>query len=78
MSKFIKNIGNCRWNGIGVDLYENKDGSARINFDKNGRNLPKRTQLKFKSTDAASEFIERKKGSNGVNTIINIIEYAGI
>ncbi len=78
MAKFIKSIGKVRYNGIGADLYENKDGTATIRFDKNMSALPRKSFLKFGSLNNAEEFIENSKGSNGLNTLINILNKAGI
>lgn len=72
-SEFIRNIGQCRWNGIGADLYENQDGTATIRFDKNGSDLPRKTWQKFDSVDDAVIHIERHQGSNGLSTLINIL-----
>lgn len=78
MSKFIRNIGKVRWNGLSADLYEKKDGTASIRFEKYGTELPRRTNLLFNSLELAESFIEKKAGSNGLNTLINIIEHAEV
>ena len=75
---FIRNIGMARLNGFGADLYENTNGTASIRFDKNTNPLPSRTNLIFDSLELAEEFIERNKGSNGVNTLNNILMKADI
>jgi len=78
MSEFIKSIGNARYNGFGADLYENKNGSATIRFDKNTRNLPKKHWLTFSSLEDAEKFIEIKQGSSGFNTLVSILNAAEI
>ena len=71
---FIKNIGKVRFNGLGADLYENKNGTATIRFDKNCTALPKKTYLCFDDLVKAEAFIESKEGSDGLNTLINILD----
>ena len=75
---FIRSIGNVRFNGIGADLYENKDKTACICFDKLTHDLPGYLDLQFKSLIDAELFIECKKGSNGLNTLINILNVSNV
>ncbi|MGI2228109.1 hypothetical protein [Shewanella frigidimarina] len=80
MSKatFIKNIGGCRWNGYGADLYQNPDLSASIRFDKLTHPLPYKYNLKFNNVDDANEFIEDNKGNNGLQTLRAILDKSDI
>jgi hypothetical protein len=73
MTTFIKNIGNCRWNGFGADLYENNCGSAYIAFNKNTKELPPQTCIRFENLDEALAYINRHKGSSGLNTLRNVL-----
>jgi len=74
MSTLIRSIGKVRFNGLGADLYENKNGTASIKFDKNCTQLPKRTNLCFDNLGKAETFIESKQGSNSLNTLVNILD----
>ena len=78
MSEFIRSVGMVRFGGIGADLYENKNGTASIRFDMNTRSLPKKTHLTFDDIEKAESFIESKKGGNGLNTLINIIDFSDV
>lgn len=73
MSKYIRNIGKCRYNGLGCDLYENKDSSATLRFSKNANMFHHKTSQKFDSLSDAEDYIERNEGSSGLNTLINIL-----
>ncbi len=77
-ASFVKNIGKVRFNGFSADLYENKDGSASIRFDKYTKSLPSKTFLNFSSLTLADTFIKSKEGSNGLNTLFNILDFANI
>jgi hypothetical protein len=72
-----KNIGNCRLNGIGFDLYERKDGTATIVPDKNTRQLPRKNWMKFGSWESAEKWIEVRceglEGASRVNKLIDIL-----
>lgn len=62
MSKFIRSIGSMYVNRQGVDLYENKDGSATLRPTKiGGHDLPIVFWKKFNSIDDAESFIEEMK-----------------
>lgn len=78
MSTFIKSIGGVRFNNLGADLYENNNGTATIRFDKLTHDLPKKHWMKFDSLESAEQFIEKKQGSNRLNTLINVIESANL
>lgn len=74
----IRNIGKARLNGYGADLYENKDGSASIRFDRNTHPLPHKTNISFDSLELAEKFINENEGINGVSTLNNILMKADI
>jgi hypothetical protein len=54
----IRAIGGCRVNGIGFDLYVNRDGSATIKPEKQGTPLPKRYWMHFTDLESAERYIE--------------------
>jgi len=54
---FVRNIGGCRVNSIGLDLHQNADLSATIRLDKNGAEFPRKTWACFGSIEQAEEFI---------------------
>ena len=58
MSTFIRTISKTRYNSIGFDVYENKDGSATIRPEKLGHDLPSKHWVKFDSLNAIEKFIE--------------------
>jgi hypothetical protein len=64
MSEFIRSIGNCRVNGIGFDLYENKDDTATIRPNRLGADFPNRSWIKFDSVESAEAAIDHIAGED--------------
>lgn len=60
MSKFIKSVGKARYNGIGFNMYANKDGSVSIRPHSANTlaDYPKKFWLKFESEEKADEYID--------------------
>ncbi|WP_045860290.1 hypothetical protein [Teredinibacter purpureus] len=59
MSKFIRSIGKCAVNGIGFDIYENKNGSATIRPTKMNSDLPRKFWKTFDGADKLESFIDQ-------------------
>lgn len=77
-AKFLRSIGNVRWNGYGADLYLNADYSASIRFDKLTHPLPPKYNMKFSSLEEAENFIDANAGLSGLQTLRNILDKSDI
>ena len=81
MSTFIRSIGNCYIARFGLDLYENKNGSATIRPTKQGGyNLPSRNWIRFNSLQDAENTIDSIAGedSSGADRLYKLLVHFGI
>ena len=74
MSTFQRSIGNCTLNGIGFDLYENKNGSAAVRPVNRTVDFPRKHWLTFDSLAAAERSIDSAAGvdTEGAQRVRNL------
>lgn len=70
MSKFIRIIGNCSFNGFGFDIYKNNNGTATIRPTKFGNHMPTKTWVTYDSLDNLENSVNQICGeATGVDRV---------
>ncbi|HBF46199.1 MAG TPA: hypothetical protein DDW91_06865 [Shewanella frigidimarina] len=71
MATYIRTIAKIRFNNVGFDIYENKNGTATIRPENLGSDFPKSKWIDFDSLEELEEFIDGL-GMTGVSLIAHL------
>lgn len=75
MSKFIRSIGRASYNNCGLDIYENRNGSATIRPTICGRDKPQKFWRSFENLEALEAWIvDRNQNElSGVHLVASLL-----